>query len=334
MPSPKVFGHHNGKQVMEAVLESASASISVISFGAVIRDWRLDHGGKALPVNNGFTTMEDYANHSICHGMVAGRVANRISGGGFTLDGKRYDLPLNDGPNHLHGGPMGLGVQVWDMDTDSANNAVILSYHSPDGEMGYPGDVDFKVTVSLSGTTMTMVMEGMPDRPTPINLAQHTYYNLNGTGQVRDHRLWIDADRYTKNDDVLIPTGEMPSVEGQLFDFRTPATFRDRDPEGTGVDINLILNERDTSSPSARVIGDQTGIELKLWTEEPGLQLFNAPLFTYDCLGHDGERYGPFSGICLEAQHFPDSVNQPTFPSIIRTPETPYYQKLVVDISA
>ena len=329
----RAFGRHEGRTVDEIVLESADAAVAILNYGCVLRDWRVDGADRSLPVVLGFRDIADYVLHSRSHGIIAGRVANRTAGGRFTLDGKTYQLTQNEGPNHLHGGTVGLGKRMWEMEGDSAENAVVLRYASPDGEQGYPGAVDFAVTFRLVGPRLTIEMVGVPDRPTPINLAQHSYYNLGGGGGVRDHVLWIDAPDYTPVGEDLIPLGTVRPVEGTGIDFTEARSIADADPQRTGFDTNLVLRaDRDRSEPAARVECARTGLTLRLWTEEPGLQIFDAGSMTIAAKGLEGETYGPFAGLCLEPQHFPDSLHQPDWPSIIRSPERPYFQRCVVEI--
>jgi aldose 1-epimerase len=324
------FGRDDsGHPVEEIVLESDQAAVAILSYGCVVRDWRIDGPSGSLPMVLGFPRIEDYLHHARSHGAIVGRVANRTANSRFALDGRTYELTPSEGQHHLHGGPVGLGRRVWEMEGDSTSGSVQLTYASPDGEQGYPGNVLFSVIYRLDGATLVCEMAGRPDQPTPINLANHNYYNLGGSGQVRDHLLWIDAPDYTPVGPDLIPDGTLRSVEGTEFDFRTPREIGD-----TRLDNNLVLDPgRDKGQPSARVECPRTGVRLELWTEEPGLQVFDASTMTIGVPGHDGQTYGPFAGLCLEAQHFPDSLNNPDWPSMIRSPEEPYFQRLAVRIA-
>jgi aldose 1-epimerase len=324
------FGRDDtGHPVEEIVLESDQAAVAILSYGCVVRDWRIDGPNGSLPMVLGFPRLEDYLHHARSHGAIVGRVANRTANSRFALDGRTYELTPSEGAHHLHGGPVGLGKRVWEMEGDSASGSVQLTYASPDGEQGYPGNVLFSVTYRLDGATLVCEMAGRPDQPTPINLANHNYYNLGGGGQVRDHLLWIDAREYTPVGPDLIPDGTLRSVEGTEFDFRVPREIGD-----TRLDNNLVLDPgRDKGQASARVECPRSGVRLELWTEEPGLQVFDAASMTIGVPGHDGETYGPFAGLCLEAQHFPDSLNNPDWPSVIRSPEEPYFQRLAVRIA-
>lgn len=326
----RLFGRDEaGNAVEEVVLESADAAVSILNYGCVTRDWRIDGPKGSLPVVLGFPRLEDYLHHARSHGMIVGRVANRTAGSSFTLDGQTYALAPNEGQHHLHGGPQGLGRRIWRMETDSASGTLYLFHSSPDGEQGYPGAVEFSTSFRLEGPRLIIEMAGRPDRPTPVNLANHNYYNLGGAGQVKDHQLWIDATGYTPTDAELIPTGEIRPVEGTDYDFTTPREVGD-----SRLDINLVLNaDRDRKRPSARLHCPRTGATLEMWTDEPGMQVFDAFAIEIGTPGHDGQTYGPYAGLCLEAQHLPDSLHQPDWPSIIRTPETPYFQRLVVEIA-
>jgi aldose 1-epimerase len=336
MIATRVFGRHEGREVVEAVLESGPARVAILNYGCVVRDWRLGGRLGGAPMVLGFERFEDYPLHSRSFGIVAGRVANRIARGRFTLDGQEYRLATNNGANHLHGGAIGLGRRVWTLETDTAANAVRLVYDSPDGEEGYPGRVRFTVTFRLDGTRLSCEMRGVPDRRTPINLAQHSYYNIGDGQDVLDHRLAIDAEGYTPVDAGLIPTGEILPVAGTRFDFTRPRRIAEADADGAGHDHNFVLRAgRDRTRPAAEVRAEIAGGArvLRLWTDRPGLQLYTARPLAVPVPGLDGRRYGSCAGLCLEAQHFPDALNRPAWPSIVRSPEYPYRQWLAVDIS-
>lgn len=328
MIETREFGRLEGREVREAVLETAAARVAVLSYGCVVRDWRVAGAPMAL----GFERFEDYPLHSRSFGIVAGRVANRTARGRFRLDGVDYQLPVNNGPNHLHGGVLGLGRRIWGMETDARANAVRLTYASPDGEEGYPGAVDFAVTIRLAGARLIFEMEGRPDRPTPVNLAQHNYYSL-GCGDALGFEVEIRADRYTPVDETLIPTGEIAPVAGGPLDFQRARRMVDAAGAPVPIDLNLVLEDgRDAAAPAAEVFAPESGRRLRLWTDQPGLQVFNAPEMDIPVPGLEGRRYGRFAGLCLEAQHFPDSLNHPHFPPIIATPEAPYRQVTSVEI--
>lgn len=325
----RLFGRdQTGRAVDEIVLESTDAAVSILSLGCVVRDWRVDGPSGSLPMVLGFPRLDDYLRHSRSHGAIVGRVANRTAGAAFSLDGRSYAVTANEGANHLHGGAIGLGKRIWDMEADSAAGTVELSYLSPDGEEGYPGTVAFTVRFRLDGPTLVCEMTGRPDRPTPVSLANHSYYNLGGGGTVSDHLLWIDAPEYTVTGAGQLPTGEIRPVDGTRLDFTSEREIGD-----TPLDDNLVLRpDRDRAQPAARVFCPRTGMRLALVTGEPGVQVFDAPTMTIGTAGHDGESYGSFAGLCLEAQHFPDTLHQPDWPDIIATPDRPYFQRLDVTI--
>lgn len=333
----RVFGRINGRSVDAVTLRSADAAVTVLNYGCVTQDWRVDAEGGSLPMVLGFSNMEAYEIASRSHGAIVGRIANRTANATFELGGRTYHLTPNHGPkgqHHIHGGAIGLGKSLWDMEGDDAAEAVHLRYHSPDGEEGYPGAVDFAVTYRLDGPMLICEMSGVPDRPTPINLAHHNYFNLGGGGTVRDHQMWIDATEYTPLDAENIPLGTIEPVAGTHLDFSTPRTIEESDPERKGIDNNyVLLPDRDPGGVAAWARCPRTGLRLRVWTDEPGLQIFNAATMTVAAPGHEGETYGPFAGLCFEAQHFPDSMHHPDWPSIIRTPENPYRQRLAVEIT-
>ncbi|MGB8624374.1 MAG: aldose epimerase family protein [Paracoccaceae bacterium] len=321
------LGRVDGHTVVQARLEAGDVAVTLLSLGCITQDWRLD----GQPVVLGYADPAGYLKNPNHFGVIAGRVANRTAGGRFMLDGKPVQLSVNDPPNHLHGGTRGLGARNWRMEGESGKS-LRLSYHAPNGEEGYPGAVDFTVTITLAGHRLTYVMEAVPDRPTPINLAQHSYYNLTGGGPVWDHRLHIPAPHYTPVDANLVPTGEIAPTAGTRYDFTSPRTLEQADPDHLGSDINLVLgNGRDPGRPSATV--EAGGLALRLWTDEPGLQLYNAMHLGLTPGGHDGQTYDRFHGLCLEPQHFPDSLHNPAFPTIICSPERPYRQTLTVEIA-
>lgn len=334
MITEKLIDKLDGKDVVELSLTSDLAEVKLLNYGCVIRDWRVKTADGMVPVILG---LDDYLAHNgglPSGGAICGRVANRIAKGRFTLNGTEYKLPLNDGANHLHGGAGGFDKLVWNYTLDHDANAVTFTLHSPDGDQGYPGNLDVTVTIRLDGSSLIYDMSAKTDAPTHVNFAQHAYYNLNGEGDVFDHVIHIPARHYTPTDAELIPTGEIASVTGTLYDFTTPTTFAATDPNRHGVDGNLVLNSnRDTSEPAAIVTSDKTGLKLQVWTKEPGLQIFNASWMDIKGNGLDGRSYVAFGGLCLEPQHYPDSANNPDWPSTIVTPDAPYHQTLRVDIA-
>lgn len=240
--------------------------------------------------------------------------------GRFELGGRTVRLDLNKGPDHLHGGSRGLGRRLWSLEADGRRAR--LSITSPDGEMGYPGTARIVVEIALDGHTVTFDMTGTVDEPTPLALAQHSYYHLGG--RTADHRLMVAADRVTVTDERNVPTGALAEVAGTGLDFRTPRPIGE-----TALDHNFCL---DGTSPAATLEGE--AMRLSLETDRPGLQVFDAfdfPEIPVPGLG--GRRYGPFAGVALEAQDWPDSVNHDHFPDVIATPDRPYRQTTRVAIA-
>lgn len=331
------FGEWRGQPVQQCTLRSAAGvEVDIINWGAVVRDWRVpvDSASPPRSVVLGFDRFEPYPEHSPYFGAIAGRVANRIAHGRFTLDGTDYELARNNGRHHLHGGPDGFGRTLWTMETDDAANAVHLRYLSPHGDEGYPGNLDVAVTYRLQDYRLTVEMSATADRATPVNLAQHSYFNLNDDGQIGRHIVWVNADRYTPLDDELIPTGEIAAAQGTRFDFRQARNFLDDTRAVIAYDINLVLvADRDPQKPVAHVRTPEGELELRQWTDQPAVQLFNAGTIDVPVPGTGGKTYGPYCGLCLEAQHFADSVNQPQFPSIITTPDKPYSQHTTYEIA-
>lgn len=318
----ETFGTYEGRPVRQARLRSdAGVEVDVLAFGGVLRDWRVpDRNGTARSVTLGFDSFEPYADNSRAFGAICGRVANRIRDGRFTLDGTTYQLDRNRPPYHIHGGRRGLGHQLWDIEADGRTARLTLT--SPDGEMGYPGTVRFTVTFGLDGHTLTFDMTGEPDRPTPINLAQHSYYRLGGP--VAEHTLQVDAHRVCDLDATFVPTGEIVDIRG------TPLDFRAARPIGaTEIDRNFCL---DGGAPAGVLEGRDYRLEIA--TDRPGLQVYDAfNLVPVATPGLGGVRYGPFCGVALEAQDWPDAVNHPAFPSIVATPERPYRQTTRITVT-
>lgn len=324
----RIFGELDGAPVEAVTLESPEAAVTILSFGCVLQDWRI--GG--LPVVLGFADLPSYLTASRSHGAIVGRVANRTAGASFEMDGRTYALTANHGPekqHHIHGGATGLGKRNWAVAADPASESVTLRYRSPDGEEGYPGTVDFTVTYRLDGPRLVCEMAGLPDRVTPVNLAHHAYFNLGGDGSVQDHVLQVAADAYTPLRPDSIPEGTIRPVAGTPFDFRTARAIGD-----TALDLNYVLPDgRDPAAPVASAFCPRSGLRLRVWTDQPGLQVFDAPTMTVAAAGHGGTPYLPFAGLCFEAQHFPDSLHNPGWPSILRSPEQPYRQLYTVEIA-
>lgn len=329
------FGDFEGKRVDQFRLRSDSGSeVDIINYGVAVRDWRVPVDGAPRTVVLGFDNFPAYVAHSPHLGSLAGRVANRIRGASFELDGVTHRVAANAGADCLHGGPQGLGMVLWDAEPDEANNAVVFTHFSPDGAMGFPGNVNFKAVYRLAGSRLRLELSATTDRKTPISLVQHQYFNL-GTGpDVLDHVFQINANAYTETSEQLIPTGVIRPVEGTPYDLKTPRTLRDAAGRGLDYDLNLVLDpDRDLADPIATVKGPDGALTLKLWTDRPGVQFYNAVTTDIPVPGLGGRRYGRHSGFCLEDQAFPDAVHHSHFPSVWYSPDRPYSHWCEVEIA-
>jgi aldose 1-epimerase len=301
----------------------------VTSYGAIFTELTVpDRNGKLESVVVGFDSLEQYLKGGPAAAVI-GRVANRIAKGKFTLDGKEFTLAANSGGNHIHGGRKGFDKVVWDTKSVGANDheaSVQLTYVSKDGEEGYPGNLTVNVTYSLTDKNELRIdYSATGDKATPVNLTNHAYFNLAGSGDVLGHELTLAADRYTLADDALIPTGEIAAVKGTPLDFTKGATIGARieqlKPRPGGYDHNYVLNSGGKSlALAARVYEPKSGRVMEVFTTEPGVQLYTANHFDGRTTGVGGARYGRHGALCLETQHFPDSVNRPSFPSTILRP--------------
>ncbi len=308
--------------------------------GAIVRLSAPDRTGTFADVALGFDSAERYAADSSFFGALIGRVGNRIAGGRFTLDGRTYALATNNSPGgqpcHLHGGHLGFDKVLWSAEptTRAGLPALRLRYTSPDGEEGYPGQLDVEVTYAITDDCgLRIDYTATTDRPTPVNLTNHCYFNLAGAGHgnVLGHELTLHASRYTPVTPGLIPLGELAAVAGTPFDFTSPHLIGTRIGDnhaqlnyGAGYDHNWVLDSTDGSLALAASLREPiSGRILEVLTTEPGLQFYSGNFLTGQVPGKSGALYAHRGGLCLETQHFPDSVNQPTFPStILRHGET------------
>jgi len=319
-------------EIREFQLADGETRVSLLNLGCITRGWWVPKDGASVPVVLGYADPVRYLSDRIFTGVIAGRVANRIGGARFTLAGQEYRVTANEGLNQLHGGAGGLHARIWQAEPDGSR-AVRFQYRSADGEEGYPGRADFEVIVTLEGARVTYDMRATVDRPTPINLAQHSYYTLGVERISRDAQFLCPADRYTPVDASLIPTGEIAPVEGTRHDFRAGAGFADKDPEGQGTDLNFAMPEgREMSDPVAEVWAPN-GLRLRMWSDQPGLQVYTGHGMPRQVGAHEGQSFAPWNGLALEPQGYPDAVNQPGFPSVIVTPEKPYRQVMSVEIA-
>lgn len=297
-------------------------SANVSELGATLRTLSVpDRDGKIQNILVGFTTQEQWTDNNPYFGCTVGRYANRIAGGKFSLDGVSYQLATNNGSNHLHGGKRGFDKVIWDQ-KHTGENSVRYTYLSPDGEEGYPGKLSVTVEYTLGERSLTWQATATTDRPTPVNLTNHAYFNLTGdpARSVLDHILRIDAAAYIPVDATLIPTGEIAPVAATGFDFTSPISIGDNLAKlGFGFDHNFVLNGSQKIRPVAIVSDPASGRVMELSTNQPGLQLYLASSFG-----------NPNSAFCMEPQKFPDSPNHPAFPSCILRPGEIYSHTIVL----
>lgn len=316
---------------------AAGVAARVMSHGATLMSLTApDRRGALTDVLLGFDAVAPYLGPHPYFGSLVGRYANRIARGRFTLDGRVYTLPCNDGPHHLHGGPAGLHRAPWrpePADTP-AGPVLTLRYHSPDGEGGYPGALAVTVRYTLGDDgALRIEYEAETDRPTIVNLTSHPYFNLAGGGDVLDHELFLAADAFLPIDETLIPTGETRPVAGTPMDFTTPTRIGARLGAGEaqlrlaggGYDHCYVLRSGgDLAALSARLVEPLSGRVLEVYTTQPGLQLYTGNALDGSLHGKGGQVYGRHAGVCLEAQHFPDAPNHAHFPSTVLRPGERY----------
>lgn len=315
--------------------------LRVMTYGAIIVSLKVpDRNGVPGDVVLGYDSLAGYLRASPYFGAVVGRYGNRIAGGRFTLDGAEYRLATNNGPNHLHGGVRGFDKVVWDVQPfeNDRGVGVILRHTSPDGDEGYPGTLQARVRYTLTDRNeLVLDYAATTDKATPVNLTQHSYFNLAGSGTILGHVLMIAADHFTPVDSTLIPTGAIAPVAGTPFDFRTAAPIGARIGEeneqlrfGGGYDHNFVLTRPDTGlALAARLVDSVSGRTLEIRTTEPGLQFYSGNFLDGSITGKGGTVYRHRSGLCLETQHFPDSPNHPAFPSTILRPGQVYRTRTV-----
>src|SRR3954464_7468742 len=346
--SPWTFGTVAGQTVQLFTLKNAKGiEVQVTNYGGIITSIKTpDRAGRLADIVLGYDSLAGYLRDSPYFGAIVGRYANRIARGKFTLDGKTYTLAVNNGPNSLHGGVRGYDKVVWTAealkDHDGQDN-LVLRYTSPDGEEGYPGTVHVQVVYTLTDDALMVVYEATTDKATPINLSQHTYWNLAGDAQrdVLGHIVTINADSITPVDSTLIPTGEIAPVEGTPFDFRAPTAIGARVDQrqntqiryGNGYDHNWVLNRDGAAAGAlvfaARVVEPSSGRTMEITTTEPGLQFYSGNFLDGSITGKGGAVYRFRYGLALETQHFPDSPNHPNFPSTILRPGQQYRSRTV-----
>jgi aldose 1-epimerase len=334
-----------GTPVELYVLKNGKLTVKVMTYGAIVTEIDApDRNGKLGDVVLGFDSLEGYLGTHPYFGATVGRVANRITKASFTLGGQEYTLAANDGPHSLHGGKKGFDKVVWKAEPTSQSNgpSVKLTYRSPDGEEGYPGNLSVSVTFTVTGSDELRIdYTATTDKPTPINLSNHSYFNLAGrtNESILGHQLMLATDHYTPVDETLIPTGEIAPVSGTPLDFTQPTDIGKRlgelKGEPKGYDHNFVLNSGGKAlALAARVYEPKTGRLMEMYTTEPGVQFYSGNFLDGSNKGKDGIVYRKHHGFCLEAQHYPDSIHHPNFPSTILEPGKTYTQTTIYKFSA
>lgn len=335
-----------GRPTALYVLKNANgAEVCITNYGGrvvsiLVPDW----DGKLTDVVLGYDNIASYVASEGNFGALIGRYGNRIAQGHFALDGTEYQLPQNNNGHCLHGGPQGFHTKVWEA-SQPDGHTLELRYLSPDGEAGFPGNLDVKVTYTLSDdNALGILYEATTDRPTVVNLTNHSYFNLSGVpgSQILDHEVAIFADHYTPVDELLIPTSEIAPVEGTPLDLRTSQPVGRRIDEafeqltrGRGYDHNWVLNAGgDVSQIAAQVYSPTSGIVMEVFTSEPGMQFYTGNFMGGVEAGKFGTVYPNRGALCLETQHYPDSPNQPGFPSTTLRPGDKYVSRCIYRFSS
>ncbi|WP_319229306.1 aldose epimerase family protein [Draconibacterium orientale] len=322
----------NGKETGLYELNNGELTMAVTNYGGRIVSLLVPgKNGETADVVLGFPSIDAYLNaNEVFHGALIGRVGNRIAKGKFTLNNIEYSLPINNDPNHLHGGPGGFHNVVWDVKSVN-DTSIVLSYLSKDGEMGYPGNLSVEVTYQLTPENEVQIdYKATTDKSTPVNLTNHAFFNLKGeaNGTINDHLLTINADKFTAVDSTLIPLGENVSVEGTSFDFRKAKAIgadlplqneNEQLQNGLGYDHNFALNKAEPGKMllAATVVEPASGRKMEIFTEEPGIQFYGGNFMDGADTGKYGKSFDFRESFALETQHFPDSPNQSAFPSIL-----------------
>ncbi|XP_054759167.2 galactose mutarotase-like [Lytechinus pictus] len=324
------YGRTSDGEVIDqyTITNKGGMKAKFIDYGAsLIELWVPDQQGNAVDVVLGWPDLKGYENNSFYFASVVGRVANRIAKGSFSIDGVKYQLNINNGPNTNHGGIKSFHLKVW-KGCIEGDDKVTLTYVSPDGEEGFPGEVTASVTYQLTDDNRLVIsFVATTTKATPINLCNHSYFNLAGhkTGSIIDHLIQINAENYTPLDDTSVPTGEIVAVKDTVFDLREPVKIGDRiyDVPGLGFDHNFCI-QSSLEAPCARVSHPGSGRCMEMFTTKPGIQLYSANYLDDTCKGKEGFTYAKHGGFCLESQYYPNSVNQPNFSKSVLRPGEQY----------
>lgn len=331
------YGQVDGKSVSLYTLKNKNGlEAQITNYGGIVVSLKVpDRQGNFADIVLGYDSLASYIKATPYFGALIGRYGNRIGKARFTLNGTEYQLAANDGANTLHGGLKGFDKVVWDVDSTGPGAALTLRYTSKDGEEGYPGNLTVTVVYALTDSNQLRIdYAATTDKPTVVNLTHHSYFNLHGagTGDILDHELFINADRYTPIDAELIPNGELRSVEGTPMDFRTPVAIGarinvefDQLRYGKGYDHNWVLSRYGGGlALAARLAEAKSGRVVEVWTTEPGIQFYSGNFLNGTNIGKGGVPYQYRTGLCLETQHFPDSPNKPGFPTTVLNPGETY----------
>jgi len=354
--SREPFGQINGAVVYRYTLTAGNGlTVRILTYGGIVQTVLVpDRRGHPVDLVLGFATLDDYVAHNspaagggVYFGALIGRYANRIAKGAFTLDGVTYHIPINNNGNALHGGTVGFDQKIWTPSASSGHDSVSLrlEYVSPDGAMGFPGTLTTQATYTLDNRgRLTLTFHSTTDKPTVINLTNHTYWNLAGesSGNVYDQLLYLNANHFTPVDSTQIPTGQVAPVHGTPMDFTRPtaigAHIAVNDPQlliGQGYDVNWVVNGPAGAAPrlAARAVDPHSGRVLTIYTTQPGIQFYSGNFLTGTLVGTGNTVYRQSYGFALETQNFPDAPNHPNFPSAVLRPGQVYRQTSVYEIS-